>query len=279
MHHLTFVRPGSSQQSYVSHLLRVHISSHHALIKRECFQVISKLLSPSVLFEHDPSELTIWLQALPTSIRAETAKGPDGASLLDEKEGVLSLLDEALQRCVKNPYGYVEATLALYGGDSQDMQALDGYSPAVAASPLLMALLEVFEQCFSSQGRQTRIQATPSTILAAATYIRRLIFGIAFKQPDIEYCRRLRRKFDKIVASSEPTNDAYPAMETGIKREVQMAGDYLDMLDIRAKVQAFIELDGDTTVVEDFLSQVEGMLKGDSLCSNWRPIVWLMRPV
>ena len=73
--------------------------------------LLQKLLLPSILFEHDPSEFEVWLNALPTS----SSKGDisQRAQLLVEQIHLLSFIDDCARRCMKTPYKYIQDIITL----------------------------------------------------------------------------------------------------------------------------------------------------------------------
>lgn len=217
----------------------------HDLIKAECAAVIQSLLGPSILFEHDPQELDIWLNALPRSLRSPDAKSPDGAALLDEKSSVLSVIDEALKRCLKSPYKYVETAMefvhSIINGNS--------YGPPHLSSPLLVAIIEVMNDCTLGA-----VQAPPSALLALATYVRRLIFGLHLKQPSTEYSRRVLEYIISLQIHNRGVLRSHPTIGTAILREWQMLDDIFSALD-----QSWPPISESNPAVEDFIHHLEQM--------------------
>jgi len=222
--------------------------ANHSLIKAECTTVIQSLLGPSILFGHDPQELEIWLNALPRSVRSPDAKSPDGAALLDEKSSVLSVFDEALKRCLKSPYKYVETTMEFV----HSIITGNSYSPPLLSSPLLMAIIEVMNDCTLGA-----VQAPPSALLALATYVRRVIFGLHLKQPNTEYSRRILEYIISLQIHNRGTLTSHPAIGTGTLREWQMLNDIFNALD-----QSWPSISESNPVVEDFIHHLERMAIG-----------------
>ena len=213
--------------------------------------MIQNLLGPSIIFEHDPQELNIWLNALPRSLRSADAKSLDGATLLDEKSSVLSVIDEALKRCLKSPYKYVEmivefahSTLAITVGTS--------YGPPLLPSPLLMAVIEVMNDCATGAA-----QAPPSALLALATYVRRVVFGLHLKQPDTRYSRRILEYIISLQIPNHGNLTSHPAIGTGIMREWNMLTDIFDVLD-----RSWPPVSKSNPAVEDFIHHLEGIVIG-----------------
>ncbi len=225
---------------------------NHGLIKAECAPVIQNLLGPSILFEHDPQELDIWLNALPRSLRSLDAKSPDGAALLDEKSSVLSVVDEALKRCLKSPYKYVE-TVMEFAHNTSPIPTGASYGPPLLPSPLLMAVIEVMNDCATGV-----VQAPPSALLALATYIRRVIFGLHLKQPNTQYSRRILEYIISLRIPNQATLTSHPAISTGILREWHMLTDIFDALD-----QSCPSMNESNPAVENFTHHLEQMAIGE----------------
>jgi len=222
---------------------------NHKLIKAECAPVIQHLLGPSILFEHDPQELDIWLDALPRSLRAPDAKSPDGAALLDEKLSVLSVVDEALKRCLKSPYKYVETVMEF--AHPITTETSDG--PPLLPSPLLVAVIEVMNDCATGVA-----QAPPSALLALATYIRRVIFGWHLKQPNTQCSRRILEYIISLQIPNQGILTSHPAVGAGILREWHILTDIFDVLD-----QSWSSMNESNPAVEDFTHHLEQMVVGE----------------
>jgi nucleolar pre-ribosomal-associated protein 1 len=230
---------------------------NHSLIKVECAAVVQNLLGPSILFEHDPQELDIWVNALPRSLRSPDAKGPDGTPLLDEKSSVLSVIDEALKRCLKSPYKYVE-TITEFAHSNSPISTGATYDPSLLPSPLLMAIIEVMNDCATGVTR-----APPSALLALATYVRRVIFGFHLKQPDTQYSRRLLEYVISLKIPNQGNLVDCPAIGAGILREWNILTDIFDVLD-----QSWPPIGESNPSVEDFVHHLERMIVGTLGCSQ-----------
>jgi nucleolar pre-ribosomal-associated protein 1 len=200
------------------------------VLLQNCTDVLQSALAHSDLFDHDPSELNIWLDSLPRTIRSPTAKGPDDDELVDERETMIAILDKCIRECIKAPWTFVEASLSVYtgstGGLAEDQmdyteEPLEGYSPATAASPLLMTLLEMFESLWKGEPN-----LPSSATLAVATYIRGVIFGLSLKQPNTQYARRIVSRLHRILSSACSPHHS-PSMVNGIKREIDLLGNAL----------------------------------------------------
>ncbi|QRW12827.1 nucleolar pre-ribosomal-associated protein 1 [Ceratobasidium sp. AG-Ba] len=110
--------PGASH-THMYRLLSLNIRTPYPQLREASAALVVRLLSSSILFEHDTKEAHVWIDAL--------SRNPDDAPVF------LEFFDDAISRCIKTPYRYLETGNQLYG-----------CSPDVARmpSPLLMAVLE-----------------------------------------------------------------------------------------------------------------------------------------
>lgn len=136
------------------------------------------------MFQHNPEELHVWLDALPMGVRPEGGETPDGAPLKDERECVTSFMEACMQRCAKTPHRYIEdldAVVSSFG---------DG-DHALSVSPLLMAVLEQLN------ARMRNGSLEPSDALALTTFIRKVVVGLLGRQSEMgafsELAMSLRR--------------------------------------------------------------------------------------
>jgi hypothetical protein len=172
--------------------------------------------------------------------------------LLDEKSSVLSMIDEALKRCLKSPYKYVEMVME-FAHNSSPITTGTSYDPPLLPSPLLMAVIEVMNDCATGAA-----QAPPSALLALATYIRRVIFGLHLKQPNTQYSRRILEYIISLRIPNQATLTSHPAIGTGILREWHMLTDIFDVLD-----QSWPSISESNPAVEDFIHHLEQMAIGE----------------
>lgn len=110
--------------SPVASIIRIYLSSPVESLRSVAEEAISSLLGSSLLFEHDASEIPIWLEALPCQEPAQ----------LD----VLVFFDGCLQRCLQTPYKYVDQMAEILStNDSACKNTL-----CRQASPMLATVLE-----------------------------------------------------------------------------------------------------------------------------------------
>lgn len=232
-------------------MLRLHVTSPHQSITIECADLIQKLLSTSVLFEHDPSEIPIWLQFIPRLTRKTDAKGPDGFPLVNEMEMVIDAVDQCILRCLKSPYTYVEEALGAFS------DSVDTYSPSLAPSPLLMTLSAFFEDLM-----MRRISLPAYGTLSIATYLRKLIIQLSLKQPDTSYTHKMLSKFEAICHC----NTLQSIMELrAIHQEAQLL--QKSIMALRTAVHPR-RSDSDQAVLS-LLEQVEGLSPGKTAATYY----------
>jgi nucleolar pre-ribosomal-associated protein 1 len=215
----------------------------------------------SALFEHDPQELQIWLDALPRSSRSPHARGPENEELVDEKDTVVAILDKAVRECIKTPWQYLEATLLVYTGFDVDgnehgiekKRALEGYSSSSAASPLLMALLELFAMILRGE-----LKVPSSSALYVATYLRQVIFGISLKQSDSSYALRIVSNLESARAAASHESHTQSILKA-IDREIRLLRGAISAMD---SVPTTVNMDLEEATVSLFLQQVEALKPG-----------------
>jgi nucleolar pre-ribosomal-associated protein 1 len=139
-------------------LLSSHISTNLSAIRFGIGALVSKQLSESLLFQHDPDELYVWLAALPNT---QSAVG----------DAITALLDECIQRCLKTPYRYLEDLESLTA--EAVGRADNAMNEPSAISPLLSTLLEQLGAKLSG-GLLGLAEAQ-----AAASFVQRLILMLA----------------------------------------------------------------------------------------------------
>jgi nucleolar pre-ribosomal-associated protein 1 len=220
--------------------------------------VLQSALAHSDLFDHDPSELSIWLDSLPRTIRSPNAKGLDDDELVDERETMIAILDKCIRECIKAPWTFVEACLSVYTGSTGQLaedqmdsteEPLEGYSPATAAGPLLMTLLEMFEGLWNGEPN-----LPSSATLAVATYLRRVIFGLSLKQPNAQYARRIVSRLHRVLSSPSSPHHSI-SIVNGVKREIDILENALSASEHATKAS---NADEKQEVIE-FLEQVESL--------------------
>lgn len=158
-------------------------------------------LTGSLLFQHDIDEVSLWLDALPST----DADGEDEDE--DEDASItISFLDDCAQRYTKTPYKYIEELRKIptsEDGAMDDDSADPAPAPAERAdaypSPLLMVVIEQIGAKTNSQ------KPVDAEIHAAIRFLHRLFLRLASKTPSLFFIRRLIDYFvSKLRLSEQP---------------------------------------------------------------------------
>ncbi|CAE6436478.1 unnamed protein product [Rhizoctonia solani] len=120
-------KPPGSQHTHMYRLLALHLRTPYPPLRTASSALITRLLGASVLFEHDPREVTAWIESLPRHKHSSSPHAEDDIATF------LAFFDDVLSRCIKTPYKYLEQGKQLYAHSNDIMRM---------PSPLLMAVLE-----------------------------------------------------------------------------------------------------------------------------------------
>ncbi|KAF9159695.1 hypothetical protein DFQ26_006281 [Actinomortierella ambigua] len=142
--------------THLAKLLTLYLTTSHKHIKSLARRLVSKLLGESILFQHNPVEATLWIDAIPPI----TADG-SSATLAPLQVHLLQFLDDCVARCLRTPYKYVDQSSRLLkqlqdkASSEQAAKAADDlalsleFSPHQSFSqhfsPLLMTFVEQFQ--------------------------------------------------------------------------------------------------------------------------------------
>jgi hypothetical protein len=194
----------NTNHTYIHHLILLSTKSSLLRLRKEASIVIHHILSKSVLFDHDPDEIDLWLECIPRTVRVPNATAPDGTPLSDEAEDVISFLDSCLQLCLKSPYRYVDECFRV-GRDTSDLPnepqlwSTAIVSPQTVPSPWFMAVVDQLED------RTTNVSnlLAPSATVAIFTFIRILLVRLIGKQRDLSFSRGMSQRLFGILRSME----------------------------------------------------------------------------
>lgn len=226
-------------------MLKAYVITPVPAVRTAIVALLRHILSAGVLFQHDADEIALWLDALPLTRRAPGAHSPDGAPLTDEADGVITFLDDCVQRCVKTPYKYVEELQAVQrGGEGVSI----GERPEVFPSPLLAT---VFEQLGAKLKGDI---LSPSDALALFAFVRKLVLRITSKSIDLNLPRAFAEKLAAFTEGQELFSQ-YPTMDGAIRREVSLLNDQLAQLQDPQEPMD----QGTTPAVQEFLTQIEDL--------------------
>jgi hypothetical protein len=166
------------------HLLGLFLSTPHPSTRQTASSLITRLLSSSVLFEHDPSEIGIWLEAFETS-----SQSTSDSSLSTEHETFLQFFDDSLRRCLKTPYKYIEDSLHFLSSSNDDSTPL---VPTEVSSPLLLTMLEQL-----AAKVKAKLLADEEARWVAG-FIERIGLGLVGKQRNLDFAREVARRVDAV---------------------------------------------------------------------------------
>lgn len=162
--------------------------------------LIENILRPTLLFEHDPSEISIWISALPRA--HATISGP---LLTVQQLYLLSFLDDCFRRAQSLPYRYIEQLTNLvpnYFSWSKSGRMV---------SCVLMAVLEQFHAKISGQHI-----ATDAAIVVLG-YLRRVLLGLMGKMDDDKFLGTVLSKLEDTYKAAREKGQERPGLETLIQ--------------------------------------------------------------
>jgi nucleolar pre-ribosomal-associated protein 1 len=215
---------GSSTNTNLHILLSEYISTNGTAVRSGIAALIQKHLATTLLFQHDPDEIHSWLSAIPITRRAPDAHTADGTPLSDERETIVSFLDECIQRCTKTPYRYLEEFDALLASTVGQPEADSVHEVLTSHSPLLMTVLEQLS------AKTVGMLLTPSELLAIASFSRKLLFLLATTRSDLRILRECAKRLATVLRRASDLLKEHPMVATAIVHEVNILLVMLDSL-------------------------------------------------
>ncbi|CCM00519.1 uncharacterized protein FIBRA_02553 [Fibroporia radiculosa] len=247
-------KTGSSSNFHV--LLRLYTVSESSATREAISSLLRRVLSQSLLFQHHADEVSIWLESLPHTIRYTDARAPDGSSLTDEKNDVITFLDGCAQRCAKTPHLYIEEleniVPELIEGDENsygETISRGSDDPRYLPSPLVMTVLEQLN--IKMRGRLL----SDSHTLSIVTFVRMLIQKLSSKVLNLGILSQIA---GRVVTIVRPHYDSCrdQSLPSGIMRELGLMGG-ADLTRLQSYAEDAMGT-GDVTV-EEFLAKVEDL--------------------
>lgn len=235
-------------------LLRAHTATRVPALRSAIASLLCHTLSNGILFQHDPDEVSLWLDSLPSFRRSPDAEAPDGAPLTDESQAVGLFLDDSAQRCIKTPYRYIEDLQKLSSSLSNDAadssMSSDDFVEHTSAYPsaLLMTVLEQLE----AKLRAKLLSA--SDTLAIMSFVRRLVLKLMTKTSTLSLLHEFAKKIENILQPHALFED-YPVMTKAIRREASI----MIILFEHPFYHEDINAEMASSDVQDFLNQLEEM--------------------
>ncbi|KAF9415620.1 hypothetical protein BGZ94_010452 [Podila epigama] len=173
--------------SHLLKLLTLYLTTEHPQIKKLTQRLVSKLLGESILFQHDPSEAPLWIEAIPSTNYGR----PD---LTQDQKAFLQFLDDCIARCLRTPYKYVDQSSKILKklqepGSAMDIDSHQDTTELIAStlaaspnqnyaqhySPLLMTILEQFQHVHSKENAKVIADSI-------ASFLQRLVPTLSWNQ-------------------------------------------------------------------------------------------------
>ncbi|KAJ7044085.1 ribosome 60S biogenesis N-terminal-domain-containing protein [Mycena alexandri] len=202
-------KTGSSGKTHLYVLLESLTTCEVPALRNTLNRLVVHLLSESIIFHKNQDEPSLWLSALPTARRSSNDSPglPEDVSLKDEAATVIGFLDDCIQRCLKEPYRYIEDMQAVHRPETQKP------TPEELPSPLVMTLLEQLGAKIASN------KASHSDVFALAMFLRRLILRLSSAHHDLSFLDCIAAKIDETL-KSQALFTQYPVTSNAIRREM-----------------------------------------------------------
>ncbi|KAL5512235.1 hypothetical protein ACEPAG_3520 [Sanghuangporus baumii] len=195
--------PSGPSNLYI--LLDISLKTNHVPVREAVSTLLVQALRDSLLFQHDPEELHIWLDALPTTVRNADAYTFDGVRLSDERQCTMSFLEACMLRCFKTPHRYLEELDSLTTSSSDS-------SSSSSISPVLVTVLQQLHARIRSKTLE------PSDVLSLTTFTRKVIVGLAGKQPHVRVLRDITRNLRMTVTGGGAFAE-FPSIAAALRGE------------------------------------------------------------
>lgn len=172
-------KAGGSAYSYFYHLVQLYLGTNHGHTRHLTGDVLGKKLGATLVFDHDPEELDLWLESLPQTRNPAVSAS---AALQTEQLHLLSFLDDCMRRVLQRPYVYIEKGLEI--------------ARSVTPSPLLFACIEQF------QAKVSQHLLSNEAALVILRYIRLVVTGLGYKL-DGKYKDSLVQSLKTVLTTAE----------------------------------------------------------------------------
>jgi len=198
-------------------LLQGYLETRSAALRREIGLLLRHVMAGDPLFQHDPEEIYLWLECIPSASSRGGTKSPDGVVLLDGGAIVVKFLEECFLRCSRAPYKYLEDLFTvtpplspLYKDTTEDSIAK---RPELFPSPVLMTVVEQLSVLVKKE-------PSPSDLYSLSAFILHLIFKLAQKTQSLWFTQAIAEKVDKIFG--DDVLPGYPSITKAVRREVRI---------------------------------------------------------
>lgn len=195
-----FIRIGSSRGN-LSVLLTLCVNAHAKATRYIIRGILSRTLASTLLFQHDPEEVELWLRCLPYSRNASGVRSATATALADEAEVVISFLEDCIQRCMKTPFRYLEELQTLANQSYADTRLAIAGHPGALPSPVLMTVIEQLEAKYDRE----LLSAVDS--LAVVIFVRKLILKLTGKVYGLELLSAIALRLESITKKAGRSAD------------------------------------------------------------------------
>ena len=230
-------------------LLQGYLETRAVALRGEIGLLLRHVLTSDPLFQHDPDEIYLWLECIPSNSTRGGTKSPDGVELLDGGPIVVKFLDECFLRCARTPYKYLEDLSAVTPSPSPLSKEPTEDSiikrPELFPSPALMTL---FEQLSVLVKRNP----SPSDLYSLSVFIRHLVFRLAQKTQSLWFTKVIMERLDTMFG--DHILPGYPGIMKAVRREVQILRVCLAGLEVPPRSIPWTVTDQ----MQTFLAKIEG---------------------
>lgn len=185
-------KAAGSQYTYLYHIIQLRLSTHNVVTQAMTTTLLERLLTPSLLFEHDSLELPIWLDALPRV--SDTVSGP---MFIAQQIHLLSFFDECVRRALKTPHRYIEEAAAV----------VPDWKPQAVSSPLLLTMVEQLHAKLLGMHIATEAAAV------VLNYLRRVMIGLLGKQSDGEFVSVILARIGETIKAAHDAGQPRHGLE------------------------------------------------------------------
>jgi nucleolar pre-ribosomal-associated protein 1 len=212
-----FTHCGIASHSHLWILLQGYLETRTAALRCEIGPLLRHVMAGDPLFQHDPDEIYLWLECIPSVSSRGGTKSPDGAELLGGGAAVVGFLDECFLRCARSPYKYLEDLSTMTPSPSFSSKEADEDSivkrPQLFPSPVLVTLLEQLYVLVKKK-------PSPSELYSLSVFTRHLIFRLAQKTQSMWFIQAV---MEKVVAIfGDDVLPGYPNITRAIRREFRI---------------------------------------------------------
>ncbi|KAJ9109209.1 hypothetical protein QFC21_000538 [Naganishia friedmannii] len=187
-------KAAGSAYTYLYHVLQLYLATPHANTRSITEILLHRVLGKSIMFDHDASELALWLEMLPRTLKPETKPSP---TTVIERLQLLSFLDDCVRRCSKTPYRYLEDMTAFFT-DAGKLPSATQELP----SPLLFTVLEQLQAKLAGH----HIAAAAGQVII--DYVSLVILALVRKASGVQSALLLAERLESCIAQAETKRES-----------------------------------------------------------------------